>query len=331
MSRSTIKEIAKALNLSVSTVSRALRDSYEISVETKAKVIAYAQSVNYRPDPMALGLKERKSHSICVIVPEIANNFFSEVINGIDSAAYAKGYNIFIFQSHEDYKREIQSIELGLDRRVDGFIISLSGTTDSYDHLEILKKENIPVVYFDRVPPFDDVNKVVVDNFRGSYIGTSSLIENGRKRIANLSSVSNLSITKERHAGYLASLKDHGIEVDEILVKFCGFDPTEAHEAIKEIILKGKPDAFLINSDRLTLNSLTSINQYSHLLDGDVQIIGFTNMKYVDLLSPKMIPICQPANEIGKKTVEILMHQIESKNINIPVSNIVLETEMIVH
>ncbi len=313
MSRSTIKDIAKALNLSVSSVSRALRDSYEIGEETKKKVLEYAQSVNYRPNPIALGLKERRSHSICVIVPEIANNFFSEVINGIDRAAYSKGYNVFIFQSFEDGVRELQCIEHGIDRHVDGFIISLSGATGTYGHLDVLKEEGIPTVYFDRVPPFDQVDKVVVDNFEGSYNGIKYLIGLGKKRIAHISNPLNLSITKERHAGYLACLQDHGIEVDENLIQFCGFDPAEAHQTIQEMIAHHKPDAFFINSDRLTLNSLRAIKENQHLLNTSIEIVGFTNFKHVGLFNPPMIPIRQPAEAIGAKTVELLIEKIEAK------------------
>jgi LacI family transcriptional regulator len=312
MSRSTIKEIAKALNLSISSVSRALRDSYEIGEETKKKVIEYAQSVNYRPNPIALGLKEKRSHSICVIVPEIANNFFSEVINGIDHAASAKGYNVFIFQSHEDCAREIQCIEHGIDRHVDGFIISLSGTTENYEHLDVLKKEGIPTVYFDRVPPFDQVNKVVVDNFEGSYNGIKHLIGLGKKRIANISSPLNLYITKERHAGYLACLQNHGIEIDENLIRFCNFDPAEPHRIINEM-LDHAPDAFFINSDRLTLQSLQVIKGHQRLIPKPIEIVGFTNFKYVGLFEPTMTSIRQPAEEIGEKTVELLIENIEVK------------------
>jgi LacI family transcriptional regulator len=312
MSRSTIKEIAQALNLSISSVSRALRDSYEIGEETKKKVLEYAQSVNYRPNPIALGLKAKRSHSICVIVPEIANNFFSEVINGIDRVASAKGYNVFIFQSHEDCAREMKCIEHGIDRHVDGFIISLSGTTENYGHLDVLKKEGIPTVYFDRVPPFDHVNKVVVDNFEGSYNGIKHLISLGKKRIAHISSPLNLSITKERHAGYLACLHDHGIEFDENLVRFCNFDPAEVYIAFKEMF-DHAPDAFFINSDRLTLNSLKVIKENQDIMPKDIEIVGFTNFKHVGLFNPTMTSIRQPAEEIGAKTGELLIENIETK------------------
>jgi LacI family transcriptional regulator len=328
MSRSTIKEIAQALNLSVSSVSRALRDSYEIAEDTKKKVLEYAQSVNYRPNPLALGLKERRSHSICVIVPEIANNFFSEVINGIDMAAYAKGYNVFVFQSHEDCAREIECIQHGLDRRVDGFIISLSGTTTHYDHLKMLIDEHIPTVYFDRVPPFSQVNKVVVDNFEGAYNGTRHLIGLGKKRIANLSSPLSLSITQERHAGYLACLKDHGIETDENLIRFCGFDPEDAFQAIHQVIAHAQPDALFINSDRLTLHSLQAIKKSQHLIPLPLEIVGFTNFKHVGLFNPTMKAIRQPASEIGAKTVELLIQNIDPKKKSIDPVMLTLKTYM---
>ena len=172
MLKPTIKDIAKALNLSTSTVSRALRDSYEISSGTKQKILEYAQAVNYTPNPIALSLRENKSHSICVIVPQIANAFFSEVINGIDETAYRRGYHVVIFQTHEQYEREIRDLNSGLARRADGVVISLSGTTTDFDHFRQLQAEQVPIVFFDRVPPFDNCHKVVADNFAGAYEGT---------------------------------------------------------------------------------------------------------------------------------------------------------------
>ncbi|MEZ4906456.1 MAG: LacI family DNA-binding transcriptional regulator [Saprospiraceae bacterium] len=142
MSRTNIKEIAKALNLSISTVSRALRDSYEISSKTKAKVLEYAEKVNYKPDPIAQSLKDKNSHNICVIVPEMANMFFSQVIDGIDRAAYEKGYNVFVFQTYESIEREKLGIEFGLERRVCGFIVSVSGATSVCEKITHETKHN---------------------------------------------------------------------------------------------------------------------------------------------------------------------------------------------
>ncbi len=331
MSKATIKDIAKALGYSISTVSRALRDSYEISEETKQRVLAYANEVNYKPDPIALSLKEKKTHSICVIVPEIANNFFSEVIDGIDYAAYNRGYSVFFFQTHEHFGREVSALKHGLDRRVDGFILSLSGSTDHYDHLKELKRDKIPTVFFDRVPPMEDVNKVVVDNFHGSYEGVKSLVLKGKKHIALISSPLILSVTKERVQGYKACLKDHGIDVDERLIKYCGFQPEESYQAIKELLTYKNVDGIFINSDRLALNSLDALKRQQPILEQIPEIVGFSNMKHVNLLDPPMTSIHQPAWEIGIKSANLLIDQIESKLKEIKPSQILLKTSIKEH
>lgn len=328
MSKTTIKDIARELGLSISTVSRALRDSYEISEETKQKVLAYANAVNYKPDPIALSLKEKKTHAICVIVPEVANNFFSEVIDGIDYAAYNRGYSVFFFQTHEHFGREVSALKHGMDRRVDGFILSLSGGTDHYDHLKELKRDKIPTVFFDRVPPMDDVNKVVVDNFHGSYEGVKSLITKGIRTIALISSPLILSVTKERVEGYKACLKDHGIAIDEKLMKYCGFQPEESYQAIKELMSYKPIDGIFINSDRLALNSLFALKLQKHQLESMPEIVGFSNMKHVSLLDPPMAAIHQPAWEIGIKSANLLIDQIESKSKELKTSQILLKTSL---
>ncbi len=327
MSKITLKEIGKALNLSVSTVSRALRDSYEIGEKTKERVLEYAKSVHYRPNPIAQSLKVNKSHSICVIIPEIANNFFSEVINGIDYAAYERGYNVFIFQTHESYEREVSSIHLGMDRRVDGFIMSLSGKTDHYDHLDLLKSEEIPIVYFDRVPPANNINKVVVNNFEGAYNGTKQLINKGKKKIAHITTPLILSITKERLEGYKSCLRDHDIEIDEALIKFCSFDHREAIDIVNKLVYEDQIDALFLGSDRLALNALNAVKKLGTSMQNKIEIVGFTNMKYVDLLSPVICAIYQPALEIGHAAANLLIDYIEARRKPEP-KQIVLKTFM---
>lgn len=330
MSSSTLKDIAKALNLSVSSVSRALRDSYEISPETKAKVLAYANSVNYRPNPVALSLKENKSHSICVIVPEISNNFFSEVINGIESVAIERGYHVMIFQTHEKYEREQANLEHGLARRVDGIIMSLSGNTTDFEHLKKFEQEKIPVVFFDRVPTMDNFHKVVADNFEGAYNGTKYLISKGKRKIAHITSPPMLSITKERLAGYKACLADFSIEYDENLVKYCGFESQDAQKAIETIIFEHQPDSFFLGSDRLALYALEVIKKNKKHLAEPIEIVGFTNIKSANLLAPVLNTIRQPAFEMGEKAASLLINTIEAKNKVLPFQKIVLKTELII-
>src|SRR4029453_14725158 len=172
----TIKDIAKALGLSTSTVSRALRDSYEISPETKKLVLEYAKKINYSPNPIALSLKEKRSRSIGVIVCEIANSFFSQAINGIESIAYDKGYNVIITQSHESYEREVNDLQFLASRSIDGLLIFLSFETKNFDHLLGFKRKGLPIVFFDRIFDNIETHKVVVNNFQGSFDATNHLI-----------------------------------------------------------------------------------------------------------------------------------------------------------
>ena len=275
----TIKDIAKALNLSTSTVSRALRGSYEINAETKRIVIEYAEKVSYSPNPIALSLKESKSKAIGVIVPEIANHFFSQAINGIEDIANKRGYHVVIFQSHESYEREVVNIQHIIARKVDGLLISLSGQTTNLSHLQEIKRKGLPFVLFDRVSDEIDCNKVVADNFEGAFKATEHLILSGRKRIAHITSPSLLSITKERLAGYKAALQKYNIIYDETLVKYCGFGAEEAKELVFEMLENSKPDAIFTASDRLALDCFSAVKEKNWAMPDDVSFIGFTNLK----------------------------------------------------
>src|SRR3954464_2732890 len=198
----TIKDIAKALNLSTSTVSRALRGSHEISPETKALVLEYAEKINYRPNPIALSLKERRSRSIGVIVSEIANNFFSQAINGIESIAYNRGYHVIISQSHESEEREMVNVQHLASRSVDGLLVSLSSQSTDLSHYKELHEKGLPIVFFDRITDEIETHKVVADNSLGAFHATEHLIDNGYKRIAHITNSAFLSISKALSDGY---------------------------------------------------------------------------------------------------------------------------------
>lgn len=313
MEQITIKDIAKALNLSTSTVSRALRGSYEISAETKELVMEYAKKVKYRPNPIALSLKENKSRAIGVIVPEIANNFFSNAINGIEEIAYKRGYHVVIFQSHESLEREKASVQHLFERKCDGLLISLSGNTIDINHLEEYRENNFPIVYFDRVPEAENVHKVVADNFDGAFKATEYLIQSGNRKIAHITSPLLLSITKERLAGYKAALEKHEIAFDSDLVKYCGFDPNEAFDAIEQLIQCNQPDAYFISSDRLALHCFEAAKKNLSRMPSNVKFLGFTNLNVAHLLDPALSTVTQPAIEIGRAAAEILLDEIEKK------------------
>ena len=330
----TIKDIAKALGISTSTVSRALRDSYEISAETKQLVLECAEKLNYSPNPIALSLKERRSRSIGVVVCEIANSFFSQVINGIESIAYDKGYNVIISQSNESYEREIMDLHYLSSRSVDGLIISLSTETNDLSHLQALHQKGIPIVLFDRVSNEINTHNVVVDNFKGAYDATEHLIKQGYQKIAAIANSEFLSITTERLAGYKEALAHHGIKYNPTYVKHCfygGMIFSEIEDAVNKLFtLKQKPDAIITTSDKLTTGCLKTLLRRGLKVPDDIALVGFSNSDLVELLSPPLTVVRQPAMEMGKAATELLLQLIESKREITQFENRILTPQLII-
>src|SRR5690349_21244427 len=194
----TIKDIAKELGISTSTVSRALRDSYEISTETKKLVLECAERLDYRPNPIALSLKEKRSRSLGIVVCEIANTFFSQIINGIESIAYNRGYHVIISQSHESYEREVIDLQYLASRSIDGLLVSVSSETIDNRHFEAFLEKGLPIVFFDRAAENIKTHKVIVDNFQAAYEATIHLVRNGYRKIAHVTHSAHLSLAKER-------------------------------------------------------------------------------------------------------------------------------------
>lgn len=313
----TIKDIAKALGLSTSTVSRALRDSHEISAETKQLVLDCAEKLNYRPNPIALSLKEKRSRSIGVVVCEIANNFFSQIINGIESIAYDRGYNVIISQSHESYEREVMDLHYLSSRSVDGLLISVSTETNDTSHIRALHEKGLPIVLFDRIADDIKTHTVVSDNFQGAYDATEHLIKNGYKKIAALTNSEFLSITSERLAGYREALLAHDIKPINSWVKHCfygGMIFSEIEEAVNNLLTqKNKPDAIFTTSDKLTTGCLKTLIRRGIRVPDEMAVIGFSNTDIPELLNPSLSVIRQPAYEMGKAATELLLQLIESK------------------
>ncbi|HQW85457.1 MAG TPA: LacI family DNA-binding transcriptional regulator [Ferruginibacter sp.] len=328
----TIKDIAKALGLSTSTVSRALRGSYEISAETKKMVVEYAEQFNYRPNPIALSLKERRSRSIGVVVCEIANNYFSQAINGIESVAYNRGYHVIISQSHESYEREIVNVEHLASRSVDGLLVSLSAETNQFEHFKNLHDKGFPIVFFDRITDELETHKVVADNFQGAYNITKHLIDAGYKKIAHISSAAHLSISIERLEGYKAALKDNKVPFSNSYIKNCnhgGMIYKELEDAVKSLInLKDKPDAIFSGGDKLTVSCLAVLNKLKIKIPTEIALAGFSNSPLVELLNPSLTVVKQPAFEMGQTAIELLINLIESKRPVTEFEKIVLQTEL---
>ncbi len=330
----TIKDIAKALSLSTSTVSRALRDSYEISAETKKLVLEYAREINYRPNPIALSLKEKRSRSIGVIVCEIANTFFSQTINGIESVAYDKGYNVIISQSHESYVREVIDLQYLASRSIDGLLISVTTETKDFSHLRELHERGFPIVFFDRVVDEIKTHKVVANNHKAAFEAASHLIRKGYKNIANLANAPNLRITQERVEGYRKALSGNGLKVEESLIQYCehgGLIYEEVEEALDKLYnQKPLPDAIIATADKLTTSCLRYFAKKGLKVPDDVALIGFSNSDLTELLNPPLTVIRQHAFKMGEIATQLLLSQIESKRPVVDFETIVLDTELII-
>lgn len=313
----TIKDIARELGLSVSTVSKALSDSYEISEKTKKLVNEYAEKNNYSPNPIAKSLKQGKSKSIGVVVSTIENHFFSQVINGIESIAHSRGYNVIITQTHESYDLEVLNVKHLTFRSVDGILISLSTETQNIDHLTALHKKGLPIVLFDRISEDIETHKVIADNYKGAYNGTLHLLRSGYKKIAHITSSPNTSITRERLAGYKAALSDQGIPLNDKYIKYClhgGRDLEEITNALNDLLnMNDKPDAIFTASDRITTNTLRLLREMGIKIPDDTALLGFTNTELAELLNPSLSSVYQPGFEIGKTAIEMLIQLIESK------------------
>ncbi len=330
----TIKDIAKALGLSASTVSRALRDSYQISSKTKKQVLEYAEKISYRPNPIAQSLKDKRSRSIGVVVSQIANNFFSEAINGIESVAYSRGYNVIISQTHESYEREVLNVDHLASRSVDGLLVSLSNETKDVSHLSKLYERGLPIVFFDRVSHELDTYKVVVDNVKGAAQATEHLIKNGYRHIAHITSTPALSITRERLNGYKMALEKAGLPFEESMVQYCqhgGNIESELENAITFLLNQPQPpDAIISGGDRLTLGCLTELSKRGIAVPDQVALTGFTNTSLAHLFAPSLTTIHQPAFDMGKTATELLLKMIESKRPATEFETIVLETKLTV-
>jgi len=269
-----------------------------------------------------------------VVVCEIANNFFSQAINGIESIAYNRGYHVIISQSHESYDREVVNVEHLASRSVDGLLVSLSTETDHIEHFKNLHDKGFPIVFFDRITNEIETHKVVADNYKGAYDATQHLIDSGYTKIAHLTSSAHLSISIERLNGYKAALTDNGIPVNDSYIKYCnhgGMIYDELEGAVKDLVhLKDRPEAIFTAGDRLTISCLTALKSIGLKVPDDMAIVGFSNSALVELLNPSLTAVKQPAFEMGQVATELLIKLIESKRPVTEFEKVVLQTEIFI-
>ncbi|MDB5121150.1 MAG: LacI family transcriptional regulator [Sphingobacteriales bacterium] len=323
MDNINIKKLAKELNLSTSTVSRAFRGNSDINKETKERILHLANELNYEPNHYASNLRERKSRTIAVIVPEIANNFFSQAINGIERVAREKGYHILIYLTYDDYEKEVSFINNLNNGRVDGIIMSVSGEANDHNYLNKLRKKKIPLVFFDRV--YEDIAtaKVTTNDYESSFLATKHLIKGGCKRIAYLVVNKKMSIGKMRMQGYADALTKYEIPYEEDLVVDCSNEHDANYETIGNIIKKVKPDGIFASVERLAISTYYVCQDLGVKIPEDIKIISFSSLEIAPLLNPSLSTITQPALDMGTKAAKLLFKAIESGS-DLTVNNVVV-------
>ncbi len=312
--KATLKQIAKELNVSVSTVSKALNDSPEISEQTKTKIKEYAKLKNYKPNVIGLNLKNRKTKTIGVIIPNILNSFFAKVFSGIEKVADEKGYNVIMCISNESLEKEAHTLEMLSNGTIDGFILSVSEEAqkqNNYDHFKEIINDGTPIVMFDRIAEGIDCDKVIVDDFDSALDSTQRLIDLGCKNIALLSSVDNLSVGKLRFEGYLKALEKNNIPVNTNLII-----RTDSEEDLKvqmeEVFAKNKIDGIFALEENDSVAALRMGLKKGYKIPEELCIIGFADGILASRrLSPSLTTVSQHGIEIGEEAAKLLIKRLE--------------------
>ena len=330
MSKVDLKMLATQLNVSVSTVSKALRDSHEIGIATKQRILEKAKELGYRPNPYASYMRQQKSKTIALIIPELNNSFFLQVINGAESIAGEKDYHLLIYITHEDYEKEKNIIKHLQNGRVDGILMAISLSTKDYSHLEECIANELPIVFFDRVCHEIETTKIVTDDFASAFTATEHLIKNGCKNIGYLSISDHLSIGIKRLNGYKEALNKHDIEFKEENIIWCINDEKENYQYIKEILTRTeKVDGIFASVERFALTTYNVCKDLKISIPEDLKVICFSNIYTADFLHPTLSTVNQPAFEMGATAAETLLRHLEKKKIELVNENIVIKSSLV--
>ncbi|HEX8427488.1 LacI family DNA-binding transcriptional regulator [Hymenobacter sp.] len=326
----SLKTIAQALNVSISTVSRALRNHPDIGAEVTRKVQELARELQYTPNPLAIGLLKDKTNTIGVIVPDLVTYFFSSIISGIESLANEHGYYIVIRCSYESYEKEKECLENLLKLRVDGIIMCLAQETQDYTHFNHLLEAEIPLVFFDRVCRADEVATVVVDNKEAARRITRHFFESGYRRIAHIAGPAQLNITRERIAGYKQGLADCNLSFDNSLLAHCDLSIPSATAATQRLLaLLSRPDAIFGVNDTTAFAAMKEIKRQHLRIPDDVGLVGFTDEFHATVVNPNLTSVMHPTFEMGREAALLFLAQVNTK-IALPPRQTVLTTQLVV-
>ena len=330
----TIKEIAKRLNVSVSTVSRALHNHSSIGLRTKMQVQKLAEELNYEPNQAAISFKQGKTMILGVILPNLGEEYFSMAINGIEDVATKNKYTVLIGQSHDDTEREQQITEAMRRQRVDGLIVSLSKTTKSFEHFEQLKKYKIPVVFFDRVPDYPDAYTVSCNLENSSIELVDWLVSQGHKQIGFIKGPDTLIHSKQRLNGYYEGFKKHKLKVDTAFVVSTDLSKKKTQDAMHKLLaLKNRPTAVIAFNDYVALEATRYTRNQGLKINKDISFVSYANLPITSYLDdPPLASVEQFPYQQAEKATDILLQLIQSKGAdeNIP-HKVVLESKVIIN
>ena len=327
----TLKEVAAALGLSTMTVSRALNDRPNVNPKTKKRIQEVAAKMGYTPNHVAKSLVSNRTYTIGVVIPEIGHAFFPEVVRGIDEISSEANYQIFLTNSSEDFEKEKRSIEALRAKRVDGILVSTSIKSTDFSFFENLRNTGIKIVFFDRCIHNLGISCIGVNDRVASRQITEHLIKKGYKKIAYLSGPPEVTIGRERLAGFREALSSAGIEINENRIVETGLTEIDGKEAMQKLLAlpeEERPDAVATVNDPSALGAIEAIKEYGLSIPDDIAIVGFTNEVRASIIDPPLTTINQPAYDVGKKAADKLLRTIENENE--PVENVELVANLVV-
>lgn len=330
-SETTIHDIARELNISASTVSRALNNNPIISEPTRKLIEKTAKAMGYRPNILAANFRTKRTNTIGVMLPLINRHFFSSVISGIEEVAYDQGFTVTISQSNDNFEKETKIAQTLFSNRVDGLIVSIGMQTTNYDHLKLFAEKKVPLVFFDRVVDKIKAHKIIVDDYRGGFKAASHLIEQGGKRIAHIGGPLNLKIYQDRLSGYKDALEKAGIPINESMLVHNSLTREDGTNAIKRLLQNPeKPDAIFCANDTTALSVILYLREKGIKVPDDIMVVGFSNEPFSEVVTPSISTIKQPGFEMGKKAAELLIKQIKQKDKPVRYKTLVMPTELVV-
>jgi LacI family transcriptional regulator len=319
MKHITIKDVARRLKCSVSTISRAFNDKYDIRKETRDLILATAKEMGYSPNPIAKSLLKQCSNQIGVVVPEFINSFFPEVIIGIQEVFIKKGYQVLIMQSGESQNTELENVKTLEKNMVDGMIISLSLETKNVDYYKNLIKGGVPLVLFNRVSNELETSKVVIDDYKWAFFATEHLIYQGFKKIFHFAGPSGLMFTQNRRNGFIDAHRKHKLPIDENSIMEAGLLMSDGERIMEKLItFNNIPDAIFAVNDPTAIGAMKVLKKHGYRIPEDVALVGFTESKLAPLIDPPLTSVAQPTHEIGTTAARLLLEQIETKGIFVP-------------